>query len=156
MQLSNSRKHIFYHADRGATLKEGQEINLDESGLSYFGRTYWLIFQTKSFEEMNSAQQREFGLEQIRRQPDFSLYASRMQSIFAANSISEAIVFANSISPKPNHPIPIIEVFADRFWTLDSNWLDYDNESKLFEYYWNYWQGKISNHCPQNDERRPP
>ncbi len=63
--------------------------------------------------------------------PPHHLYAlghwvtSRLQSIFAANTVAEAIVFANSIIPKPNHAIPIIEIFADRFWTLDSNWLDY-------------------------------
>jgi hypothetical protein len=150
------RKHIFYHADRSASLKEEQEIKLGKNGLSYFGNTYWPIFQAKSVEEMNPAQQREFYLEQIRNEPRYFLFTSRLQSIFAANTISEAIIFCNSILPKPNHTVPIIEIFADRFWTLDSNWLDYENKSPRFEYYRNYWEGKITNHCPEVGERRPP
>lgn len=33
--------------------------------------------------------------------------------------------FAQTIFPIPDNPIPIFEIFADRFWTLDSTWLDY-------------------------------
>ena len=150
------RKHVFFHADRSASLKEGQEIELDENNLSYFGRVYWPVFQTVQFEEMNPAQQREFYLDQIKNERAYSLYSSRLQSIFAANSIPEAIIFANSIIPKPNHPIPIVEIFAVKFWTLDSNWLDYANVSKRSEYYRNYWDGIISNHHPEEGPRRPP
>jgi hypothetical protein len=32
------REHVFYHADRNASLKEYQELNLDENGLSKFER----------------------------------------------------------------------------------------------------------------------
>jgi hypothetical protein len=149
-------RHVFYHADRGASLKEGQEILLNENQLSYFGKAYWPAIQTKRFEDMNPMEQREFLLEQIKRESRYSLYASRMQAIFAANTIHEAIVFATSIIPKPPYSIPIIEIYADRFWTLDSNWLDYTDDSMRQKYYRNYWDGRISNHCPGQGERRPP
>jgi hypothetical protein len=149
-------KHIFYHADRAATLKEGQELLLDENGLSYFGKVYWPAIQDKQFDEMNDAEQREFCLHQIHSRPEYSLYTSRLQSIFAASSIAEAIVFANSIEPKPNHPIPIIEIFSDRFWTLDTVWLDYVIRTDGLDHFVNYWKGKISNHHPKVGERMPP
>jgi hypothetical protein len=148
--------HIFYHADRYASLRENQTIGLNEKGLSYFGEVYWPIFGNKVVEEMNSAEQREFYLEQIRSESRYKLYASRLQCIFGANSIAEAMLFANSIVPRPKHAIPIIEIITDRFWTLDSNWLDFDNQSEQFKYYRNYWEAKISNHKPEKGERRPP
>lgn len=150
--------HIFYHADRAASLKEGQIISLDENDLSYFGKAYWPTINTKSVEEMDPMQLREYYLEMIKREPIYFQYASRMQSIFAANTITEAIAFANSIVPKPSYPIPIIEIFADRFWSLDSNWLDYETRSvqQQIENYRNYWDGKISNHHPEEGKRKPP
>lgn len=151
-----NRKHVFYHADRGASLKEYQEITLDENGLSYFGRTYWHTFQIKKFEKLNDAEQREFHLENIKKEPRYSLYASRLQSIFAANTINEAIIFANTIVPKPTHPIPIIEIFADRFWNLDTNWLDFEGSLTNLNNYRSYWDGLITNHHPTVGERRPP
>lgn len=151
-----NRKHLFYHADRATLLKENQEITLDKNGLSYFGKAYWHIFQTNKLEEMNEAQQREFHLENIKREERYSLYASRLQSIFAANTINEAIIFAESIVPKPSHPIPIIEIFADRFWNLDTNWLDYEGSLTNLNNYRNYWDGLITNHHPKVGERRPP
>ncbi len=153
---TNTKKHLFYHADRAASLKEFQEIMLDSNGLSYFGKAYWPIFISKNIEEMNSAQKREFYLEQIKNETRYSLYASRMQCIFGANSINEAIVFAESIVPRPENPIPIIEIFADRFWTLDTNWLDYDYHDMQLHYYRNYWDAVISNHSPKIGQRRPP
>lgn len=148
------RRHVFYHADRSASLREGQEIVLDKCNLSRFGSLYWPIFQTTPLEKMSREQQREFHLEQIKQQPRYHLYTSRLQSMFAANSIAEAVVFAMEIVPKPTHPIPIIEIFAEKFWTLDSNWLDYEDPTT--ESYYNYWDGRISNNCPQIGERRPP
>jgi hypothetical protein len=150
------RKHIFYHADRDASLKEGQEILLDENDLSYFGRVYWPVFISLSYEEMTPTQQREYYLECIRSQPGYSSYPSRMQSMFAANTIPEAIVFATSIEPLPAHPVPIIEIYADRFWTLDSNWLDYVGTSNRDEKYRSYWEAIITNHRPEEGERRSP
>jgi len=149
-------KHVFYHADRASLLKENQEITLDENGLSYFGRAYWDILQTKKLEEMNIAQQREFHLENIKRESRYSLYSSRLQSIFAANTINEAIIFAKSIVPKPSYPIPIIEIFGNRFWNLDTNWLDYEGSLTNLNNYRNYWNGLITNHLPVVGERRPP
>jgi hypothetical protein len=151
-----ARRHIFYHADRGASLKENQEIVLNEEGLSRFGTAYWPAFQIKTIHEMNESERREFFLEQIRSENRYSAYSSRLQSIFAANTISEAIKFAESITPRPTHPIPIIEIYAERFWSLDSNWLDYDSGSETCDYYRSYWEGKISNHCPTIGDRRPP
>ncbi len=105
---------------------------------------------------MNSAQTREFYLEQIINEPEYSPYTSRMQCIFGANSINEAIVFAESILPGPDNLIPIIEIFADRFWTLDINWLDYDWDHLQLNYYRNYWDARISNQCPKVGQRRQP
>lgn len=150
-------KHVFYHADRAASLQEGKEIELNENNLSYFGNTYWPFFKSTRVEDMSPEHQREFYLEEIKKEHKYSLYSSRLQSIFAANTIADAVIFANSIVPKPNHPIPIIEIFADRFWTLDSNWLDYvGDRSRQLECYRYYWEGIISNHCPKEGERRPP
>lgn len=151
-----NKRHVFYHADRAASLQEYQEIILDTNGLSYFGKAYWPAFHSKNIEEMNSSQKREFYLEQIKRESKYSLYASRMQCIFGAISINEAVVFAKSIVPRPANPIPIIEIFAERFWTLDTNWLDYDNNDMQLDYYRNYWDAIISNHCPQVGQRQPP
>ncbi|MFT3824167.1 MAG: hypothetical protein QM731_09615 [Chitinophagaceae bacterium] len=149
--------HVFYHADRSGTLKEGQEIVLDHNNLSYFGRSYWSIISTKSVDEMDESQQREYYLEMVRQEREYSLYASRMQSIFAANSIAEAIVFANSIEPRSEHPIPIVEIFADRFWSLDSNWLDFkDSPDRRIANYYSYWDAHITNHCPERGDRRAP
>lgn len=98
MSLSETpRKHVFYHADRSASLKEYQEIGLDENKLSYFGRVYWPIFQTKKVEEMNAVQKREYYLDKVKKEPRYTLHSSRLQSLFAANTIAEAIIFANSI-----------------------------------------------------------
>lgn len=150
-------RFIFYHADRSASLKESQPLELDENGLSYFGRTYWPAFQTKTIEQLSDTQLREFYLEEIKKKPEYHLYASRLQSIFAANSIAEAIVFAESIVPRPDHPIPIIEIYAERFWTLDSNYLDYtSSHQQQINNYHNYWDGRVSNHRPSLGERRPP
>lgn len=151
-----NRQHVFYHADRSASLKENQAITLDENGLSYFGRAYWHTFQTNRLEELDEAQQREFHLEKIKKEPRYSLYASRLQSIFAANTINEATIFANTIVPKSTHPIPIIEIFADRFWNLDTNWLDFEGSLTSLNNYRNYWEGLITNHHPTVGERRPP
>ena len=157
MVLTQSpQKHIFYHADRDASLKEGQEIILDGSGLSKFGSVYWPVIQAMQVKDMNSAQQREYYLEYIKREPRYSLYSSRLQSIFGANTIDEAIVFANSIVPRPNHPIPIFEILSNRFWTLDSNWLDFIPGPDRMTNYYDYWDGKISNHNPIEGGRRPP
>ncbi|RFM36037.1 hypothetical protein [Chitinophaga silvisoli] len=148
--------HVFYHADRSATLKEGQRIELNEYNLSKFGMIYWPIINQKSVDEMEDSCKREYLLELVRQHPDYSLYTSRLQSIFAANSLTDAISFAKEISPRPLHPIPIIEIYANRFWNLDSNWLDFDNEVKQIENFHNYWNGRISNHRPEVGLRRPP
>ncbi len=154
--MKSSHRHVFYHADRDASLKEGQPITLDENNLSYFGKVYWPTFQTKPPGEMTRTQQREFYLEAIKSEFRYSNYASRLQSIFAANTVEEAIIFAKNITPLPNHPIPIFELFAERFWNLDSNWLDYEGDEPREIHYRNYWDGIISNHVPVVGARRPP
>lgn len=148
--------HTFYHADRAASLKEHQEIKLNSKGLSYFGNVYWSALNSKSIEQMNKAELREYYLERIKREDRLSLYTSKMQSIFAANTIEEAKVFANEITPRPNYPIPIIEIFADKFWSLDSSWLDYMIKDNSLNNYYNYWEGKITNNNPSEGIRRPP
>ena len=149
-------RFVFYHADRSASLQENQPLVLDEYQLSRFGRTYWPAFEQKQPHEMTDTELREFRLEQVRTHPNYQLFASRLQSIFAANSIAEAIIFAQQITPRPVHPIPIIEIYAERFWTLDSNWLDYVNDAEQIDNYHKYWSGRISNHRPATGDRRPP
>lgn len=149
--------HKFYHADRYASLKENQLIELDERGLSRFGSEYWPIISQRDMSKMNEPQLREFLLEEIRKETQFSAYTSRLQSIFGANSLSEAIWFAQSIEPVPKHEIPIIEIYAEKFWSLDMKWLDYKcSHEQSIEYYRNYWWAQISNHCPSEGERMPP
>lgn len=149
--------HRFYHADRAGSLAEHQTVELNADQLSRFGSEYWSIISEGHTAEMSDAQLREFHLEQIRRQSRFSVYASRMQSIFAANSLEEAIRFAEIVTPVPANPIPIIEIFAESFWSLDMNWLDYDCPiNQRLQYYEKYWYAEISNHRPTQGERRPP
>ncbi|ELE5025665.1 hypothetical protein RDG65_000924 [Vibrio fluvialis] len=149
--------HKFYHADRSASLIEGQDIVLDSNNLSRFGTEYWHAINHLPVEEMTDAQLREFYLEKIRNEPIFSAYTSRMQSMFAANSIEEAAWFALAVEPIPDHPINIFEIYADRFWTLDMNWLDYKSDlNTMLSYYRKYWYSEISNHAPKEGVRRPP
>lgn len=149
--------HRFYHIDRERQLTEGKVINLDDRGLSRFGSVYWDAISTKPFEALNDAEQRECLLEQIKQEPNFSLYASRMQAFFGANTLEDAKRFAEKIVPKPVEKIPIFEVFASTFWTLDMNWLDYvsDPETRIRNLR-DYWYATISNHNPSTGERKPP
>lgn len=149
--------HRFYHADRELTLAEGQTIELNSQGLSRFGCIYWKTILTAPFDRMNNSEQREHILESIRREPEFSVYPSRMQAFFGANSIEEARRFIDSIVPRPEHKIPVFEVFASSFWTLDMNWLDYisDPETRIY-FSRQYWYAAISNNNPEEGERKPP
>lgn len=149
--------HLFYHVDRARTLAEGQEIVLDSRGLSRFGAVYWDAINRKPVEEMSDAEQREYLLEQIKQEDKFSLYTSRMQAIFGANSIEEARRFALSIEPRPGQKVPIYEIYASKFWTLDMNWLDYstDHENRL-KHFREYWYAAISNHNPADGKRKQP
>lgn len=149
--------HKFYHADRNASLVEGQEINLDENQLSRFGEEYWPVISQRDISKMNEAQLREFHLEEIRKEATFSAYTSRLQCMFGANSLDDAIWFAKSIIPVPDKPIPIIEIYSEKFWSLDMNWLDYKCScEQSIAYYRKYWYAEISNHCPKEGERKPP
>jgi hypothetical protein len=150
------RQFLFYHADRDATLKENQTVELDENNLSRFGSIYWPALQNLKFEDMNPAQRREYMAERVKREPQYQSLPSRLQSIFAANSIEEAIKFAKCISPMPDHNVPIFEIYAGRFWNFDSIWLDFLNPSASYEPYFNYWEGILSNHRPMEGIRHPP
>lgn len=90
--------HRFYHWDRFNTLTEGQEISLDERGLSRFGSVYWDAISTKSFDLMSDTEQREYLLEEIKRDARFSAYPSRMQVFFGANTIEDIKRFAEKSS----------------------------------------------------------
>lgn len=149
--------HKFYHADRNSSLLENQKIELDNNQLSRFGAAYWPSISQRDFSKMNKAQLREFHLEEIRNETEFSSYTSRLKCIFGANSLEDAIWFAGKILPIPDHPIPIIEIYAEKFWSLDANWLDYDcGPAQSIANYRSYWYAQISNHCPKKGERRPP
>jgi hypothetical protein len=149
--------HKFYHADRNVTLVENQDIVLDENKLSRFGAEYFPVLSQGNIEKMNEAQKREFFLDEIRKEQEFHLYTSRLKSIFAANSINDAIMFAHAVTPIPDTPINIIEIYAENFWSLDMNWLDYKNDhNTTMSHYRNYWRARITNHAPQQGERRAP
>lgn len=148
--------HRFYHVDRFTQLKEGDVLQLNERNLSRFGSIYWDAITTKSFDQMTDEEQREFLLEQIKQEPQYELYASRMQSFFGSNSLEDAKRFYDHCNPKQEYPVPVYEVFASRFWSLDMNWLDFSNQAERRANYSEYWQARISNHDPDSGDRRGP
>lgn len=132
-------------------------IHLDERGLSRFGAVYWDAITTKSFDQLNEAQQREALLEEIKREPRFNLYVSRMQAFFGANTLEDARRFYEKFEPRQPFSVPVYEVFASSYWSLDMNWLDYSAEhEQRVRYLREYWYATISNHNPENGERKPP
>ncbi|WP_143192548.1 hypothetical protein [Pseudomonas sp. BTN1] len=149
--------HRFYHADRWQGLTEGQTIELDSRGLSRFGSIYWDAICTKPFDSLTDAEQREFLLEQTRSLPVFSEHrCSRFQSMFGALSIEDAKRFVDTILPRPER-VPIYEVFASSFCTLDMNWLDYASDvDTSIQNRRNYWYAEISNHNPETGDRKLP
>ena len=163
--------HRFFHADRGAKLREGQVLTLGPDGYSSFGRYYQkrLVHAQAIGGNINGPDFREFLLDEIRKgDPRFEAYESRFRCFFGANTLDEARWFASRIDPVPTWPVPIVEVFASRFWTLDMNWMDYDcherEDSSLslemhqrgLKYFREYWHSAISNHCPSQGIRNPP
>lgn len=155
VHLSNEREFRLFHADRGNCLKPGQAIELGGDQLSTFGRHYWGSINTLPPTALNLAQTRELLAERVKRTPNFAnVYVSRMQAFFGANTVDEAVKFANAIEPRPSGRIPIFEVFAKQFWTLDSCWLDY---APLLEaHVVQYWYGSLSNHQPTEGLRMAP
>lgn len=149
--------HRFYHVDRYQQLKEGLVIELDENGLSRFGASYWAAISTKSFQDMTDAEQREYLLEKIKKDEKFSLYTSRMQAFFGSNTIGDAKRFYEKVNPNQPNPVPIYEIYASNFWTLDMNWMDYSTDhNQRLNYLTKYWYSEITNHNPESGERRPP
>jgi hypothetical protein len=151
--------HRFFHVDRGRLLQEGMELELNEHGASRFGCHYWPTVLQLQLTQMDDAQWREFVLESIRQRPEFHRLPSRRQVLFAANSIEEAAVFGREINPRPDYAMPIFEVFASQFWTLDMSWTDYNcnrDFGRMANHAYDYWSGRITNHCPPTGERRPP
>lgn len=150
-------EHVFYHADRHALLSEGMTLELNDRGLSRFGDCYWQAISQKPLGEMSKAEFREYMAEKVYREPVFHNYASRLQCCFGALSVSDAKRYAAEITPKPDHPVPIYEIYATRFWTLDMAWLDYETDAETFENYCRrYWYAEISNHSPKSGPRRSP
>jgi hypothetical protein len=149
--------HRFFHVDRSSSLLEGQSIELDSHGLTRFGATYWHSITTKRPEEMDDAERREFILESIRQESKFSHYTSRLSGFFGANTLEDAERFVQQIEPRATNRVPVFEVFASRFWTLDMNWLDYSTDDKQRQKYLReYWYAAISNHNPAIGARKPP
>jgi len=149
--------HRFFHVDRYKLLSEGQEVGSDERGLSKFGNEYWDAISSKPFDTLSSAEQREYLLEAIRRESKFNVYVSRMRAFFGANTLEDARRFLEKVEPKPAEKVPVFEVFASKFWTLDMNWLDYSTSpDQRIQYGRQYWYAAISNHSPEIGERKPP
>jgi hypothetical protein len=150
--------HTFYHVDRSQQLQEGQVLELDSNKLSKFGNVYWHVIKNKPVHELSDAERREMLLEEIRRthlNRDF--YESRMRCFFGANSIEDAKRFHHQVGDKPPHAVPIYEVTASRFWSLDMNWLDFVVDDRMQrENMRRYWYGEITNHNPENATRQPP
>ena len=152
----NGSPRVFYHADRGARLTEGQTIDLHD-GLSVFGHAYWHVMGTTNPESLSDAERREFELETIRVSVFKETRVSRMTALFAAHRIEDAVRFAEEISPRPPNDSPIFEVWATWFGFHDMNWLDYSAPPDLMRtYYEAYWDGETSNHQPATGPRRPP
>lgn len=151
------QSHRFYHADRCQSLSSGQYIELDQNHLSRFGTQYHSIISNTDPSLLDKPQKREFLLEKI-RSSRFKDRPSRLSVLFAALTIEDAIWYAQNIKPKLEYKIPIYEIEANFFITLDMNWLDYnvDNNEILVQYYHSYWWGEISNHNPSEGPRRPP
>lgn len=150
-------EHVFYHADRHALLSEGMTLELNAQGVSRFGECYWQAFNEKQPGDMSVEEFREYVAEKVRREPAFQGYASRLQCCFAALSITDAKRYAVEINPRPEHSIPIYEIYAEHFWTLDMAWLDYVTDAETFESYCrSYWYREITNHRPRSGARRSP
>jgi len=146
---------IYYHADRHATLIPGQELVEDHRGLSAFGAVYWSHIQAEPLPGSTAEIIREYCAEQALRIVGF--HWSRNACLFAAETIEEAISFAESIVPVPDNPIHIYEVYGERASRHDMTWLDYRVDiGLLIEYCCAYWRGEASNHQPQEGARKPP
>jgi len=53
--------------------------------------------------------------------------------------------------------VPVFEVFASKYWSLDMNWLDYmTGHDQRVNYLRDYWLASITNHNPETGMRRPP
>lgn len=149
--------HRFFHVDRSKQLAEGMVVQLNERKLSRFGSIYWDAITKKSFAEMTGSEQREYLLDRVKQDPRFNSYVSRLQAFFGSNTLEDAKRFYEKVEPKEPHPVPIYEVFASRYWSLDMNWLDYSaSPEQMIDYFREYWYAAISNHNPDEGERRPP
>lgn len=143
----------FYHADRMATLKPGQKLTLNEDGLSAFGQLYWEKITQTPISAMSSGVLREYCAEHARAQ--LAHPWSRMCSMFAAETVEEAIDFAFFVEPKPDHPIPIYEVHAYQASRHDMNWLDFvcGIDQRILDAQ-SYWRGEWVDHQPEYGEKR--
>jgi hypothetical protein len=147
--------HTFFHADRYSSLTAGQDLVVDERGLSAFGSVYWSQIQSEPPIGAEHAVVREFCAEKAIHIVGF--YWSRHCSLFAAETIEQAIEFAHAVQPTPNSPIPIYEIFTDRASRHDMTWLDYDVDLDVrIEYACAYWRMEASNHQPAEGPRKAP
>ena len=145
----------FFHADRNSTLTPGQALVEDERGLSTFGSVYWPLIQSEPPLNADAALIREYCAEKALGITGF--YWSRHCSVFAAETIEEAIEFAHAVTPTPDNPIRIFEIFADRASRHDMTWLDYEvGLDARIAYACNYWRMDESNHRPLEGPRKPP
>ncbi len=145
----------FYHADRSKTLQAGQVLEVNERGLSRFGETYWSSIHNTPVENMDAATLREHCAEIACQRTNHGW--SRHCSLFAAETIEQAIEFALAVTPRPDQPIPIFEIHAFRASEHDMNWLDFDvGLDQRIDYAERYWRMERTNHQPQSGERRPP
>ncbi|MDQ0124683.1 hypothetical protein J2W17_003637 [Pseudomonas lini] len=145
----------FFHADRKSSLTPAQELVVDERGLSAFGTVYWSLIQTEPPPDADPALIREYCAEKALGMVGFCW--SRHCSLFAAETIEQAIEFAHAVTPAPNQPIPIFEIFAERASRHDMNWLDYGvGVDARIEYACAYWRMEESNHKPAEGPRKLP
>lgn len=147
---------LFYHADRFGTLSPGMALSVDDKGLSRFGTEYWNRMHSTPVEAMDGNLFREFCAEQACRQLNFPW--SRHACMFAAETIEQAIEFANVIEPRPVRPITIYEIQPKGSVSRhDMTWLTYDvGPEQLLQYCHSYWRGEETNHQPAYGERTPP
>jgi hypothetical protein len=145
----------FFTVDRAGQLQRGMVLNLKQykdikpaelqahvdttfpNGISPHGNTYFLTNTTLA-KETNSAI--ELLFEYVRRS-DFSDCPSRFQSIFAVESVDDAVEFDRKFG---NGNSRIWEVEAKSFFRGNMNLLNFGNNTNLVYSYFAhmYWRGE--------------
>lgn len=162
---------IAYHIDRARTLRTGETIELIKptsgipfiddvmenrfpDGLSRFGMRYYANQGAALLDENGQLNSIELpninsylidNVFELERRISFPQMPSRMQCIFASESLEEAMDWHKQLPKNGDAPIWEIEIKHDDYKRLDSNWLKGEVNKMSFlamTYYANgYWSG---------------